>query len=63
MATITKNLNGITTGELIAILKSVPTETKIYVWGADVQSINIEINTYDEMPADVDIEIETYPSW
>ena len=63
MITITKNLNGITAGELIAMLKKVPAETEICVWSTDVQSINIEINIYDEMSADVDINIETYPTW
>lgn len=63
MITITKSLNGITAGELIALLKKVPAETEICVWSADVESANIEINIYDEMPADVDIDIETYPTW
>lgn len=63
MTTITKSLNGITVGELIAMLKKVPAETEICVWGVDVQSIDIEVNIYDEMPADVDINIETYPTW
>lgn len=63
MTTITKNLNGMTVGELIAMLKKVPAETEICAWNADVQSVNIEINIYDEMPADVNIDIETYPTW
>lgn len=63
MTTITKNLNGMTVGELIAMLKEVPAETEMCVWCADVQSIDIEVNIYDEMPADVDINIETYPTW
>jgi len=60
MKTITKNLNGITVGELITMLKDIPAETEIGVWCADVESTSIEVTTYDEMPADVDI---IYPSW
>lgn len=61
---ITKNLNGMTVKELMNILKDVPAETEICVWGPDVESINIEVSIYDELKiADVDINIETYPSW
>jgi len=62
--TITKNLNGITVKELIDILKDVPAETEINVWSPDVSSIEIQVSVYDALEtADVDIDIETYPSW
>lgn len=61
--TIVRDLSGITVGELKAILEDIPAETELCVWGADVDSIEIEVNTYDEQPADVYINIETCPSW
>lgn len=62
--TITKSLNGITVKELMNILKDVPPETEISVWSPDVSSIEIQVSIYDALKmADVDIDIETYPSW
>lgn len=62
--TIARSLNGITVKELIDILKDVPAETEINVWGPDVRSIEIQVSIYDTLKtADVDIDIETYPLW
>ncbi len=61
--TMVRDLNGITVGELKAILESIPAETEICVWGANVDAIEIEVNTYDTQPADVYVNVDTLPSW
>lgn len=61
--TMVRDLNGITVGELKAILESIPAETEICVWGANVDTIEIEVNVYDTQPTDVYVNVDTLPSW
>ena len=61
--TIIKNLSGITVGELKSILENVSDETKIYIWGPNVDWAEIEVNTYPSSESDVFINIETLPSY
>ena len=61
--TIIKNLSDVTVGELKSILENVSDETKIYIWGPNVDWVEIEVNTYPSSESDVFINIETVPSY
>ena len=61
--TIIKNLSDVTVGELKSILENVSDETKIYIWGPNVDWAEIEVNTYPSSESDVFINIETLPSY
>ena len=61
--TIIKNFSDVTVGELKSMLENVSDETKIYIWGPDVDWAEIEVNTYSSGESDVFINIETVPSY
>ena len=54
---MTRDLNGMTVGELKTILENVPNETPIYIWGTEVDYIEIEVNIY---PKEMNIETDVF---
>ena len=54
---MTRDLNGMTVGELKTILKNVPNETPICIWGTEVDYIEIEVNIY---PKEMNIETDVF---
>ena len=62
MTTI-RDLNGITVGELKTILENIPNDIEVCIWGPNVDSAEIEVNTFEDKEFDVFINIETLPSY
>lgn len=54
---MTRDLNGMTVGELKTMLENVPNETPIYIWGTEVDYIEIEVNIY---PKEMNIETDVF---
>ena len=46
-----------TVGELKTMLENVPNETPIYIWGTEVDYIEIEVNIY---PKEMNIETDVF---
>ena len=57
MTTI-RDLNGITVGELKAILENIPNEIEVCIWGPSVDYAEIEVNNFENKEFDVFINIE-----
>ena len=54
---MTRDLNWMTVGELKTMLENVPNETPIYIWGTEVDYIEIEVNIY---PKEMNIETDVF---